>query len=131
MSSSSDFAKAVLIGLALAAHAGQAADLTVVVSDLNGQHLQDAVVYADRLGEPARSALPQPKATIDQVNRQFVPLVTVLRTGTEVRLPNSDNIRHSIYSFSAAKTFTIKLYSGREAAPITYDSGLRNQRICL
>jgi hypothetical protein len=42
-----------------------------------------------------------------------------------VFFPNSDNIRHSIYSFSPAKTFATKLYSGREAAPVLFDrSGL-------
>jgi hypothetical protein len=36
-------------------------------------------------------------------------------------IPNRDNIRHSIYSFSAAKTFTTKLYSGQKAPPVVFE----------
>jgi len=50
-----------------------------------------------------------------------VPRISIIQAGTSVFFPNSDNIRHSIYSFSPAKVFTTKLYSGREAAPITFD----------
>lgn len=38
-----------------------------------------------------------------------------------MRFPNSDNIRHSIYSFSPPKVFTEKLYSGAEAPPVVCD----------
>jgi plastocyanin len=70
-------------------------------------------------------AAPAPRAdlraTIDQVNKEFVPRVSVVQAGTQIFFPNSDNIRHSIYSFSPAKTFTTKLYSGREAPPVLFD----------
>ena len=99
----------------------RAGDLTVIVKDLSNQPLRDAVVYADIAAGAAPVPPQSVRATIDQVNRQFVPLVTVLRTGTEVRFPNSDNIRHSIYSFSSAKTFTTKLYSGQQAPPLVFD----------
>jgi hypothetical protein len=55
------------------------------------------------------------------VNKEFVPRVSIVQAGTQLFFPNSDNIRHSIYSFSPAKTFTTKLYSGREAAPVLFD----------
>jgi hypothetical protein len=49
----------------------------------------------------------------------------VVQVGTAVRFPNKDNIRHQVYSFSAAKTFTLKLYSGTPSDPILIDrSGL-------
>jgi plastocyanin len=102
-----------------------AGDLTVEVRDALGNAITDAVVYAEPVGAPAPAPRPDARATIDQVNKEFVPRVTVVRAGTQVSFPNSDNIRHSIYSFSPAKTFTTKLYSGREAAPVLFDtSGL-------
>jgi hypothetical protein len=58
---------------------------------------------------------------IDQVNKEFVPLVTVVRTNTEINFPNSDNFRHSIYSFSQPKIFTTKLYSGKQAPPVLFN----------
>jgi plastocyanin len=98
-----------------------AAELVVEVRDAAGLPLADAVVYA----EAAAGAPPAPpeglRAQIDQVKKEFVPRVSVVRAGTSVNFPNSDNIRHSIYSFSQPKTFATKLYSGREAPPVVFD----------
>jgi len=112
-----------LAGIALlaSAHAAFAADLALDVHDAAGRPVAHAVVYA----QPAAGTVPPPphgaRAIIDQVNKEFVPRVSIVQAGTQVFFPNSDNIRHSIYSFSAAKTFTTKLYSGREAAPVLFD----------
>src|ERR1700761_2392285 len=99
------------------------ADLEVSAHDLAGRPLQDAVVYAEPVGAAAAPAADHATAhaIIDQVNKEFVPRVTVIRTNTEVTFPNSDAIRHSIYSFSAPKSFTTKLYSGRQAPPVVFD----------
>ena len=35
--------------------------------------------------------------------------------------PNKDNIRHHVYSFSPARPFELKLYSGRPANPVVFD----------
>ncbi len=86
---------------------------------VGGAPLQDAVVSAIPV---EKLEMPAPKAAeIDQRNRMFVPSVTVVQTGAAVSFPNSDNIRHQVYSFSPAKTFNIKLYSGRPAAPVVFD----------
>lgn len=121
MSLKNELVAAALAFLACLAGTAGAADLVVAVRDPGGKPLEDAVIYAEPLGKPGRPAAQPAHAVIDQVNRQFVPLVTILRTGTEVSFPNSDNIRHSIYSFSPAKVFTTKLYSGKQAAPLTFD----------
>lgn len=68
----------------------------------------------------ARAEHPQ-TTVIDQLDKEFVPRVSVLQTGTPVEFPNSDNIRHQVYSFSPAKTFTLKLYSGRPGEPVVFD----------
>jgi plastocyanin len=60
-------------------------------------------------------------AVIDQVDKRFVPRVSVVRAGTEVSFPNSDSIRHQVYSFSPAKVFSLKLYAGTASAPVTFD----------
>jgi hypothetical protein len=38
-----------------------------------------------------------------------------------VTFPNFDTVRHHVYSFSAAKTFELKLYAGVPNAPVTFD----------
>jgi plastocyanin len=58
---------------------------------------------------------------IDQIDKEFVPLVSVVRTGTAIQFPNSDNIRHHVYSFSPAKTFELPLYIGTPAKPVIFD----------
>lgn len=102
----------------LAAPAG-AATLLVTVSDAQGKALPDAVVFAEPIGSKAPKG--RLVASIDQINKQFTPYVSVVQTGTSLSLPNKDNIRHHVYSFSAARTFDIKLYSGIPAAPVLFD----------
>jgi plastocyanin len=98
-----------------------ATDLALEIRDGRGQPIVDAVVYAEPVGGSAPALKASTRALIDQVNKEFVPRVSIVQAGTSVFFPNRDNIRHSIYSFSPAKVFTTKLYSGREAAPITFD----------
>jgi hypothetical protein len=47
--------------------------------------------------------------------------VTAVQVGTAVIFPNSDNIRHHVYSFSPAKKFELPLYSGVPAEPVVFD----------
>lgn len=97
-----------------------AAQLNAVVTDAAGKPLADAALYL--LPQAGDTALPKPRdANIDQQNRTFVPTVSVLQTGTAVHFPNSDNIRHQVYSFSPAKVFNLKLYSGRPSEPVIFD----------
>jgi len=111
----------LLAGAGFALAPVRAADLVAEIRDSLGNLVADAVIYAEPVGAAAPPPRSDARATIDQVNKEFVPRVSVVRAGTQVSFPNSDNIRHSIYSFSPAKTFTTKLYSGREAAPILFD----------
>jgi plastocyanin len=110
---------ATLAAAAIAPFAVRAADLHIRVVDREGRPLANAIVYADP-AVPASGGKPR-SAIIDQVNRQFVPRVSVVQVGTAVRFPNSDNIRHSVYSFSPAKTFELSLYAGKAAPPVVFD----------
>lgn len=97
-----------------------AADVDIVVRDSAGAPVANAVAYL--LPNDTTQALPKPRAaSIDQVDRTFVPLVSVIQSGTAVTFPNSDNIRHQVYSFSPAKVFNLKLYSGKPASPVVFD----------
>lgn len=60
-------------------------------------------------------------AVMDQRNRTFVPHVLPIQTGTRVEFPNSDDIRHQVYSFSPAKKFQLPLYTGTPSNPIVFD----------
>lgn len=108
----------LLVGLALASTPlANAQKLTVTVVDLQGQPLADAVVSVDtgQVQQP-----PESGAIMDQVDTLFDPFVLTVPVGTQVRFPNSDNLRHQVYSFSPAKPFELPLYSNREAPTIDF-----------
>lgn len=101
---------------ALGAHA---ATLTVTIVEANGAPLEDAVAWAVPRAPVARPPRP---ASIEQVNRTFRPLVTIVQAGAVVSFPNRDDTRHHVYSFSPAKPFEIKLYAGAANPPsIVFD----------
>lgn len=72
--------------------------------------IQNSVVRADGL----------PVAKIDQVNKRFTPEQILIRQGQSVDFPNSDNIRHHVYSFSKAKAFELKLYADTPESPVQF-----------
>jgi plastocyanin len=96
-----------------------AGSLEVIVKDDKGRPVSDAVAYPAAAG--AASAAPKKHAVVDQRDKQFVPYVTAVQVGTAVIFPNSDNIRHHVYSFSPAKKFELPLYSGVPAEPVVFD----------
>ncbi|MGS2718574.1 methylamine utilization protein [Eionea flava] len=92
--------------------------ITLQVLDHQGLPLENAVVVL-----PSIAATPTTQPLVmDQRNRQFSPSVLTASAGQLVAFPNSDNVRHHVYSFSRAKPFEIKLYSGTETSPIMFDS---------
>ena len=111
--------KNILLAAALASGSLHAATLDIEVKDASGKPLVDAVVYAIPKGPPP--ALRKRDVAVQQVDKAFVPLVTVVQTGTAVNFPNRDPIRHHVYSFSAPKPFELKLYAGTPASPIVFD----------
>lgn len=96
------------------------ASLLVEVRDRHDAAVADAVVYA--IPEARSQASPSRRAAvIDQKNRMFVPHVLPIQTGTAVTFPNSDNVRHQVYSFSPAKKFQLPLYAGTPSDPVVFD----------
>ncbi|OWY29859.1 methylamine utilization protein [Herbaspirillum robiniae] len=109
----------MLLGAALACAQARAA-VAVEVLDAAGQPVPNAVVYAEPVGAVAPSKPPR-QTEIEQKNKTFFPLVTVVQTGTPILFPNHDTVRHHVYSFSPAKTFELKLYSGTPGSPVVFD----------
>lgn len=96
-----------------------AAEIRVRVDD--GQRgLADAVVSLH--SGAAKSAVRPRPARMDQRGSQFTPRVLTVQAGSAVTFPNSDNIRHNVYSFSPAKRFELPLYSGHPAQPLRFDT---------
>lgn len=96
-----------------------AGEITVTVTDSLGAPLANAVVYAEPIGKTVSK--PTNSGMVEQKNKQFIPLVTVVQSGSNINFPNRDLVRHHVYSFSPAKTFELKLYSGIPANPVLFD----------
>ena len=108
---------AAVLSCTVAAHA---AGVEVVVTDPSGNPLADAVVMLEPTGAHP-SLKPMQGVQIVQRDLQFSPSVSVVTVGTPVMFPNQDTVRHHVYSYSAAKTFQIKLYAGVPHTPIVFD----------
>jgi plastocyanin len=97
-----------------------AAGVQIQVQDTAGKPLADAVVFLE--SREARALVkPMQDAEIAQKAKVFDPAVLVVPLGTSVAFPNRDTVRHHVYSFSAAKNFELKLYSGVPASPVLFD----------
>jgi plastocyanin len=109
----------ISIGALTFAANASGAIVDVRVSDLSGNPIADAVVVFDPLDQKPPAQIGT--TVIDQINQQFVPRVAVIRSGTSVAFPNSDRVRHQVYSFSPAKMFTLKLYAGSPKMSVEFD----------
>jgi plastocyanin len=108
------------LALAAALAPARAGVLTVTATDAAGKPLADAVALLEPVSGKA-AVKPMADVEIAQAKRQFAPRVTLVTVGTKANFPNFDTVRHHVYSFSAAKTFELKLYAGVPAAPVTFD----------
>lgn len=96
-----------------------AAEINVSVIDSSGKPVANAAVYAEPVGKTPPKLIHS--GVIEQKNKTFIPLVTIIQAGSNINFPNNDLVRHHVYSFSPAKTFELKLYSGVPANPVMFD----------
>jgi len=109
-----------LSGLALISSMAQGAAIKIEVNTPDNSILHGAAIYLT-----SKQPLPQVKtgtvADMDQVNRQFLPHILVVQKDTQIRFPNSDSIKHHVYSFSPAKVFELQLYKDEHPQPLPFD----------
>src|SRR6195256_4074292 len=114
---------ATVLGLAFAAGPGhaQTAEIAATITDQQGHPVVDAVLVAVPVDGNIRSRERSRAGSIDQVDKEFLPRVTIVPVGGSVSFPNHDDVRHQVYSFSPAKRFELPLYAGVPAQPIIFD----------
>jgi plastocyanin len=109
--------------LAAAPWAVGAPSITGRVVGADGKGIADAVVFVQSPTDSRK--MPDgvvPMATMDQIEKTFVPGLLPIVVGTKVRFPNHDQIHHHVYSFSRTKTFELPLYKGTDAPPVLFDN---------
>ncbi len=90
------------------------------VHGADGKPVPAAVILLHALDRQL-PAHPPVQASMDQINRAFVPDVLVIPVGSYVTFPNTDTTRHQVYSFSPARRFQLPLYSGTPYPPVQFD----------
>ena len=113
---------AITIAVLALANDVLAGDLSARIFDQDGKPLMDAVVIAKPLNATPAPQLKPPDGAVDQIDKEFVPRVKPVLAGSRVRFPNSDTVRHQVYSFSAARRFELPLYSGATAPSVVFDA---------
>lgn len=102
----------------------QGASVRFNVVDADGKGVANAVLSVLLKGtrtQAAGAATAGQSAQMAQKDRQFQPQLLVIQTGTAVRFPNFDTVRHHVYSFSPAQRFELKLYAATPVAPVVFD----------
>ncbi len=110
----------ILLILVIGTPSSGASSIDAAVVDEKGMSVANAVVTA----YPVNRSIPPPAAqtyTVDQVDKEFIPEVSVFPVNSRVLFPNSDRIRHHVYSLSTAKMFDLPLYLGTPSNPVIFD----------
>lgn len=112
----------IALGLALLPYISQAESFTIQVLSAESKPVEHAVAALVPID---KSLIPSPQfaepAVMDQVDRQFTPYVLAIQSGQKVNFPNSDSIKHHVYSFSEAKSFQLRLYKDKPPEPIAFE----------
>ncbi|MCF2948537.1 methylamine utilization protein [Paraglaciecola aquimarina] len=112
--------------------------INIKVLDPDGKAVPNVVVYLEvldsKVNEPQSDTITRAKvgealmdqvAVMDQIDTQFKPHILAIQKNTLVKFPNSDSVKHHVYSFSKAKTFELQLYKNLQADPLLFSkSGL-------
>lgn len=109
-----------LSGLVLFSNLAFAATLEVQIKTPDNSVLHGAAIYLTS-EQPLPVIKENTIADMDQVNRQFLPHILVVQKDTNIRFPNSDSIKHHVYSFSPAKVFELQLYKDVHPDPLPFD----------
>lgn len=81
----------------------------------------DAIVFIEKVGDN-KFAAPTEHAIIDQINLTYVPRVVALQKGTVVDFPNSDAVRHNVFSPpTAALQFNLGTYPSGVIKEVPFD----------
>jgi len=109
----------------LTGESGEGADGTGTISgrvDSRRTRTAPAVVYVEKIPGKHFSA-PKQHSVMDQKNLLFVPHVLPVLVGTAVDFPNSDSVRHSVFSTrKSVKRFNLGTYAAGDMKTVVMDT---------
>ena len=110
---------AIASALALASPA-LAAAIKGTVKLPHGMSPEDSVVYVAAIPGKQFPAPTKPMV-LDQLRKRFTPHVLVIQKGQKVLFPNSDLIRHNVFSPSKVHRFNLGIYPPGTSKEETFD----------
>src|SRR3972149_8829702 len=95
--------------------------ITGVVTCQKMRNSADAIVYIEKVGDNKFDP-PAEHAIIDQLNLTYVPRVVAMQKGTTADFPNSDAVRHNVFSPpTAALQFNLGTYPTGVVKEVLFD----------
>lgn len=109
-----------------------AADTGTIAGTVKNRWLSrvEGAVYVEKI-EGKTFEPPKEKASMDQKNTVFVPHVLVVMKGTTVEFPNSDSVRHNVFSSkSSSVPFNLGTYDPGATKEVVFDKPGENSLLC-
>lgn len=98
-----------------------AGSITGVVTCQKMRNNADAIVFIEKVGDNKFDP-PAEHAVVDQLNLTYVPRVVAMQKGTTVDFPNSDAVRHNVFSPpTAALQFNLGTYPTGVVKEVLFD----------
>ena len=101
-----------------------------VVKCINVKSFENVVVYIEEVGGN-KYAAPLEHGIVDQLNLTFVPHVIAVQKGTTIDFPNSDLVRHNVFSPpECCKQFNLGTYDMGVVKTATFDESCEIPLFC-
>jgi len=101
-----------------------------VVKCINVKSSENVVVYIEEVGGN-KYAAPLEHGVIDQLNLTYVPHVIAVQKGTTIDFPNSDLVRHNVFSPpECCKQFNLGTYNASVVKTVTFDESCEIPLLC-
>ena len=94
------------------------------------RHSGGAVVYIEKVGDNKYDT-PVEHGVVDQMNLVFIPHVIAVQKGTTVDFPNSDQVRHNVFSPpDCCNQFNLGTYDVGASKPVTFTESCEVPLLC-
>ncbi|GJQ58300.1 MAG: hypothetical protein D8M57_05685 [Candidatus Scalindua sp. AMX11] len=104
--------------------------ITGIVKCKRVKHPDNVVVYIEKVGENAYDA-PEEHGVLDQLNLTFVPHVIAVQKGTTIDFPNSDSVRHNVFTPpDCCRQFNLGTYDVGVVKSVTFEESCDVPILC-
>lgn len=94
------------------------------------RHSGDAVVFIEKVGNN-KYDVPDEHGVVDQMNLVFIPHVIAVQKGTTIDFPNSDQVRHNVFSPpDCCNQFNLGTYDVGASKPVTFNESCEVPLLC-